>query len=125
MKTEHEYDALFEALVEIKNNLAEKIGSLEEHIRRAQLECIENAFQNQKDALAECLDMIDQQLITLSVYLEEHQRLCASLNNLNKTIPGLGGAPLTMPEALAGDSLATVLAGRLDYLKSQGKISGR
>ena len=72
----------------------------------------------------ESLDLIDQQLIALSVYLEEHQHLCASLNNLNGKIPSLGGVPLAMPEALAGGSLATVLAGRLDYLKSQGKISG-
>ena len=93
MKAEHEYDALFEALVEIKNNLDEKIGSLDEYIRRAQLECLENTFQWQNEALAECLDMIDLQLITLALYLEEHQRLCASLNNLNEKIPGLGGAP--------------------------------
>jgi hypothetical protein len=122
MKTQQPNDPVFQALVDIKNNLDEKVSSLDEHIRRAQLECLDNAFQQQKEALADCVDGIDQQLIKLSVYLEEYQRLYASLNELNGKIPGLGGAPLAMPEVLADDSLAAVLARRIDYLKSQGKI---
>jgi hypothetical protein len=123
MKTEQPYDPMFQALVKIRNNLNEKIGSLDEHIRHAQLECLENAFQQQKDAFVDCLDGIDRQLIKLSVYFEEYQQLFASLKELNeKRISELGGIPPVMPEALAGDTLATVLARRLDYLKSQGKI---
>jgi hypothetical protein len=122
MKTEQSIEQVFEALASIKKNLDQQIIFLDEEIQRAQLEYLENSFQEQKDALAECLDGIDQQLIELSVYLEEYQRLYASLNDLNRKIPGLGGAPLAMPEQLAGDSPATALAGRLDYLKSQGRI---
>jgi len=70
MKTEPAYDAVFQALVDIRKNLDEKISLLDEQIRHAQLECLEDAFQQQKDALAECLDGIDQQMITLSVYIE-------------------------------------------------------
>jgi len=55
MKTEPAYDAVFQALVDIRKNLDEKISLLDEQIRHAQLECLENAFQQQKDALAECL----------------------------------------------------------------------
>ena len=123
MKTEREYDAMFQALVDIRNNLNETISSLNEHIRRAQLKCVENLFQEQKDALGECLDGIDQQLIKLSVYVEEYQRLCASLKELNeKRIPELGGTPLAMPETIAGDTLATILAQRVSYLTTQGKL---
>jgi ACT domain-containing protein len=122
MKTEHDYESMFEALVEIKKNLDEKINLLDERIRRAQLECLEDAFQQQKDALTECLDGIDQQMITLSVYIEEYRHLHGSLRNVNEKIAELGGIPTVMPETIAGDSLAEVLAGRLDYLKSQGKI---
>ena len=123
MKSEAAYDAVFQALVDIRKNLDEKINLLDEQIRRAQLECVEDAFQHQKDALAECLDGMDQQLIMLSVYFEEYQHLQRSLRNLNEKIPELGGKPPVMPETIAGDSLAEVLAGRLDYLKSQGKIT--
>lgn len=123
MKTEHEYNAMFQALVDIRKHLNETIHSLDEHIRRAQLECVENSFQEQKDALAECVDGIDQELIKLSVYVEEYQRLCASLKELNeKTIPELGGTPLAMPETIAGDTLATILAQRVSYLTAQGKL---
>ena len=123
MKTELAYDAVFQALVDIKKNLDEKINLLDEQIRRAQLECLDDAFQQEKDALAECLDGIDEQLITLSVYIEEYQHLHGSLRNLNEKIAELeGGKSLVMPESIAGDSLVEVLAGRLDYLKSQGKI---
>jgi DNA repair exonuclease SbcCD ATPase subunit len=122
MKTELAYDAVFQALVDIKKNLDEKINLLDEQIRRAQLECLDDAFQQEKDALAECLDGIDQQLITLSVYIEEYQHLHGSLRILNEKIAELRGKPPVMPETIAGDSLLEVLAGRLDYLKSQGKI---
>jgi hypothetical protein len=122
MKTEPAYDAVFQALVDIRKNLDEKINLLDEQIRSAQLECLGDAFQQQKDALAECLDGIDQQLITLSMYIEEYQHLHGNLRSLNEKIPELGGKPPMMPETIAGDSLLEVLAGRLDYLKSQGKI---
>jgi DNA repair exonuclease SbcCD ATPase subunit len=122
MKTEPAYDAVFQALVDLRKNLDEKINLLDEQIRRAQLECLENAFQQQKEALAESLDGIDQQLITLSVYIEEYQHLRGSLRNLNEKIAELEGKSPVMPETIAGDSLVEVLAGRLDYLKSQGKI---
>jgi hypothetical protein len=123
MKTEHEYNAMFQAFVDIRKNLNETISSLDEHIRRAQLEWLENSFQEQKAALAECVDGIDQELIKLSVYIEEYRRLHTSLKELNeKRIPGLGGTPLAMPEAIAGDTLATILAERIDYLRAQGKL---
>jgi hypothetical protein len=123
MKTEREYDAMFQALVDIRNNLNETISSLNEHIRRAQLECVKNSFQEQKDALAECVDGIDQELIKLSVYVGEYQRLRANLKELNEQrIPELGGTPLAMPEAIEGDTLATILAERIDYLRAQGKL---
>lgn len=91
MKSEPACDAVFQALVNIKKNLDEKMNLLDEQIRRAQLECLENAFQQQKDALAKCLDGIDQQLITLSVYIDEYQHLGGSLRNLNEKIAELGG----------------------------------
>ena len=95
MKTEHEYNTMFQALVDIKKNLYEVTSSVYERIRRAQLECVETLFQEQKDALAECVDGIDHELIKLSVYLGEYQRLRASLKELNeKRIPELGEHPL-------------------------------
>jgi hypothetical protein len=123
MKSEPAYDTMFQALVDIRKNLDEKINLLDEQMRHAQLRCLEDAFQHQRGALAECLEGIDQQLIKLSVYIEEYHQLQESLRNLNeKRIPELGGTPPAMPETIAGDSLSTILAGRLDYLKSQGKI---
>ena len=125
MDRQREHDSTFEALVEIKKSLDEKVNVLAEQIRRAQLECLEDVFRQQKDALAECLGGIDQQLITLSVYIEEYRDIHRSLGNLNEKIPELGGTSPVMPEAVAGDSLMEILAGRLDCLKTQGKIKDR
>lgn len=123
MKTDPLSDATLQSIADMKKNLAEKLNLLEEHIRGAQLKCLEDAFQNQTEALAECLDGIDQQLINLSVYIEEYRRLRTSLKNLHdERIPELGGTPPAMPDAVAGDSAAEILAARLDELKSQGKI---
>ena len=123
MKTEHDSDTVFQALDDIKRNLNETLSSVNEQIRRAQLEHLENTFQQQMSVAAECLDGIDDQLIKLSVYLEEYQRLRASLKHLREIkIPELGGTPSPMPEAIGGETLADILAGRIDLFKSQGKI---
>ncbi|HVO91393.1 MAG TPA: hypothetical protein VMT22_01045 [Terriglobales bacterium] len=122
MKTEPVHDAIFQALVDIRKNLDEKVNLLDEQIRNAQLQCLADTFQQQKEALADCVDGIDQELVKLSVYLEEYWHLHASFNDLNTKISGLGGMPLTVPEPLTGGSPATVLAGRFDFLKSHGRI---
>ena len=123
MKTEPTYETVFQALVEIRKDIHEKTSLFDEQTRQAQLKCLEDAFQQQKDALAECLDGIDQQLITLSVYFEEYQNLRASLTNVNeKGIPELGGVPQGMPEVIESDNLMEILGRRIDYLKSEGKI---
>jgi hypothetical protein len=123
MKAENDSDTLFQALVDIKNILNETISSLSENIRRAQLQYLEDAFQQQKAVAAECLDGIDDQLIKLSLYIEEYQRLRASLKDLSDNkIPALGGTPPAMPDALGGETLAGILAARIDYLKAQGRV---
>jgi hypothetical protein len=101
------------------------MSSFDEHIQRLQLECLENAFQHRKEALTDCLEGIDQQLVNLSVYAEEYQRLYASLNDLNGKIAESGGVPIPMSDVLAVDSLAALLVQRIDYLKSQEKITDR
>jgi DNA repair exonuclease SbcCD ATPase subunit len=122
LKTEQDYDALFQAVVDIRNNLEQKIDSLYEQIRHAQLERFEATFQEQKDAFTDCLDGIDQEIVKLSVYIEEGQRLYDSLRELNEKLAELGTEPHTMPEALAGDNLVAMLMARIDRLKAEGKI---
>ena len=67
----------FEALGEIRNALHEKISSWMSTFGRMQLECAENTFQQQRDALTNCLEGIDQQVIKLAVYIDEDRRLYA------------------------------------------------
>jgi hypothetical protein len=125
MKTDPVSDATLQALADIRRNLGEKLNLLEDHIRGAQLMCLDDAFQKKAEALVDCLEGIDQQLINLSVYIEEYQHLETSLRDINEKISHFGGSARPMPETIAGESMASVLAGRLDYLQSQGKIRSR
>ena len=122
MKTGQAYDVMFQALVGIRNYLEQKSDSIYGEIRRAQLERFEAAFQEQKDAFADCLDGIDQEIVTLSVYTEECQRLYGSLRELNEKFAELGTEPHAMPEAIAGDGLVAILAARIERLRAEGKI---
>ena len=125
MKSEAVYDPVSQALDDIRKSLDERIRFLNEQINRAQRDSLMNAFHKQKEALAECLDGIDQQLLTLSVYFEEYQRLHQSLRNLNeKRIPELGGTAPAMPQIIAGNTLVTVWADG-SITKSQRKIVER
>lgn len=121
MKTEESIERLFETFLLISKNFDQQIRSWDEQIRRAQVEYLESAFQQQKDTLADCVKGIDQQLLALSVYLEECQRLQSSLHDLNEKLTRLGAASLPMPESPSGN-ITALLTERLDHLKSQGKV---
>jgi len=123
MKTEDDSDSLFQALADIKNTLSGTVTSLNEHVRQAQLDYLHSVFRQQESLAAECLEGIDDQLIKLSLYVEEYLRLRASLQELSQNkIPEMGGAPPAMRQDVGGDTLPTILAERHDHLKSQGKI---
>jgi DNA repair exonuclease SbcCD ATPase subunit len=123
VKTQQAIDKAFEAILEIKTQLERQVRSLDEQIRGARLEHLESSLQETSEALAECVEGIDQQLIKLSVYVEEYQRLYAKLKDLSeKEIPDSGGTAPAVPEPVAGDSFAAIVVARIDHLKSQGKI---
>jgi hypothetical protein len=122
MKSQPTYATVFQALSDVRKNLDEKLNLLIEQIRRAQLESVEDAFRQQKDALAECLDGIDQQLINLSVYVDEYRRLYASVQYLNEKIASLGGEPGAMPEPVTDDNFVAMLTARIVQLQSEAKI---
>lgn len=122
MKPEPTYETMFQALVEIKKHLDETVTSLNDQIQHAQIDSLESAFAQQRELFLECLEGIDEHLLKLSVYVEECQNLYNRLISLNEKISELRGAGLEVPERVAGNTLIEVLAGRLDQLKSEGKI---
>lgn len=113
---------MFQALVEIKKHLDETVTSLNDQIQHAQIDSLESAFAQQRESFLECLEGIDEHLLKLSVYVEECQSLYTRLISLNEKISELRGTGLEVPERVAGNTLIEVLAGRLDQLKSEGKI---
>lgn len=122
MKTEQPIDRLLEAFLEIKKGLDEKLTWFDEQIQRARLEYLEDAFQQHKDAVVEVLNAIDRQLIEMAASIEEYQRLRASLAALTERIRSLGGVALGTQEQIAGETLAAILAERIEVLRSQAKI---
>jgi len=123
MKPEPTYETMFQALVEIKKHLDETVTSLNDQIQHAQIDSLESAFAQQRESFLECLEGIDEHLLKLSVYVEECQSLYNRLISLNDKISELRGTGLDVPERIAGNTLIETLAGRLDQLKSAGKIS--
>lgn len=122
MKTEQPIDRVLEAFLEIKKGLDEKLTWFDEQIQRARLEYLEDAFQQHKDAVVEVLNAIDRQLIEMAASIEEYQRLRASLAALTERIRSLGGVALGTQEQIAGETLAAILAERIEVLRSQAKI---
>jgi len=122
METEQSIEQLFEVFATVKRDLDQQSRSLNEGIRGIQLIYLESLFQEQQNALADCLSGFDQQLLALSEYFGNYFRLYASLNDLNQKIVGLGGEPRVIPEAFVGDNLAASLIARVNQVKSQARI---
>ncbi len=116
------FDRLVQTFLETEKNVTESFGRLNEELRNVQLAMLENTFEQQKNAAADCIDAIDRQLIELSACIEEYRQLQLSLANSSEAISHLrGGAPV-MPPQIDGETMVSFVSQRIDDLKSQGKI---
>lgn len=122
MREEQSYERLLQALRDMQREIEERIRPVEEQIVQAELDCLKSMFEQQKNALTDCLGKIDQKILECRLQLAEYNRIHTDLKTLNERLSRLGTGSLPMPDFLPIDNLAELIKGRIEDLTSKGKI---
>jgi len=122
MKEEQSYERLLQALLDMKHEIAKQIRPVEEQIVQANVDYLKQTFDREKNRLGECLGEIDQKILGCRLHLEEYERTCSQLNTLNERLTRMGAESLPLPDSLPTTDLGDIIRGRLEHLKSQGRI---
>lgn len=122
MKEEQSYERLLQALQDMKSEIAKQIRPVEEQIIQANADHLRHSFNEETRRLGQCLEQIDENILACRKFLQEYERVRAGLYSLNEKLAQLGGESLSVPEPLPATDLGEVVKGRIEHLKSLGKI---
>lgn len=122
MREEQSYERLLQALVDMRNEIANQIRPVEEQIVQTAVDQIRKTFEEEKNKLEDCLSGIDQKILDCRLHIEEYQRIRSHLDALNERLTHFGRETLLMPEPLSSSDLGDLVRGRIDQLRSHGKI---
>jgi len=89
MKEEQSYEQLSQALRDIHRDIEERVLPVEEQVVQAEVNPLKNLFEQQRNALAHCLEEIDQKILECGLYLMEYNRVRADLSTLNERLYGV------------------------------------
>lgn len=122
IREEQSYERLLQALLEMKNEITNRIRPVEEQVIQASVEHLRQTFADEKNRLGECVQHIDKKILECQRAVEEHARIREGLYLVNDKLTRLGAEPLATPEALDSGDLGEILRERVQSLRSQGKL---
>jgi hypothetical protein len=117
-------ERLMEVILQMKINLAHITETLHQQTYeiREQLGAV---FEKEKHSLEKCLNGIDDKLKECSAYVDEYQRLYASLSTMRQKLVQLGAEPSALPPPVPVNNVEGIIAWRLRELKEQGKLNSK
>ena len=80
-------------------------------------------FEEERKSLERCLGGIDEKLKECAGFVNDYQRLHATLTGMRGKLIQLGAEPSALPAALPGESIEDVILWRVQELKSAGKLA--
>jgi hypothetical protein len=114
-------ERLMEIILQMKINLSHINETLHQQTYeiREQLGLV---FEDEKQALQRCLSSIDDKLKECATYVDEYQRLYASLSTMREKLVQLGAEPSPLPTAMPVTNVEDIIAWRLRELSQLGKF---
>lgn len=122
MTHQQPYDNILSTLQQMKDEILKQIRPLEEQIIHASIQEIRKSFESESNTLSRCLDQIDDNIIKCNECVKQYGTIRTSLHELNEKMSQLGLEGLPVTDGLVDLDLGEVLKGRIEYLRSQGKI---
>jgi chromosome segregation ATPase len=122
MKEEQSYERLLQALKDMKSEISKQIRPVEEQIVQASVDHLRESFIKESQRLNKCLEEIDENILACRQFLQDYENLRSALHSLNEKLSQLGAESLQVPDHLPSADLGEIVKGRIENLKSQGKI---
>ena len=122
MREEQSYERLLQALQDMKSEIAKQIRPVEEQIIQANVDHLRQSFSQESRRLSKCIEEVDDNILACRQYLQEHERIRASLNAINQKLTQLGAEGIQIPNGLDTSDLGEIVRQRIEHLRSQGKI---
>ena len=122
MREEQSYERLLQALQDMKSEIAKQIRPVEEQIIQANVDHLRQSFSQESRRLSKCIEEVDDNILACRQYLQEHERIRASLNAINQKLTQLGAEGIEVPDGLDTSDLGGIVRQRIEHLRSQGKI---
>lgn len=122
MREEESFERLLQALQDMKNEIAKQIRPVEEQIIQANVDHLRQTFAQESQRLSKCLEEIDENILACRQYLQDYERIRASLHSLNEKLSQFGVESLPLPDGLPTLDLGETVKQRVEDLKLQGKI---
>ncbi|MSP40591.1 MAG: hypothetical protein EXR70_19055 [Deltaproteobacteria bacterium] len=114
-------ERLMDIILQMKINLVhinETLSQQNFEIRQQ----VAGVFEGESKSLERCLMSIDDKLKACVVFVDDYQRLHATLSNMREKLIQLGAEPAALPGALLGDGVEEVIAWRMRELRAQEKL---
>jgi hypothetical protein len=114
-------ERLMDIILQMKINLVhinETLSQQNFEIRQQ----VAGVFEEESKSLARCVSSIDEKLKDCAVYVDDYQRLHATLSTMREKLIQLGAEPSALPAALPGCHVEDVIAWRMRELKALGKL---
>ena len=114
-------ERLMEIILQMKINLVhinETLSQQNFEIRQQ----VAGVFEEESKSLERCLLSIDEKLKACAVYVDDYQRLHATLGNMREKLIQLGADPSALPAPLPGCHVEDVIAWRMRELRDLGKL---
>jgi primosomal protein N'' len=122
MREEQSYERLLQALQDMKNEIAKQIRPVEEQIIQANVDHLRQSFSQESRRLSKCVEEIDDNILACRQYLQEYERIRATLQAVNQRLAQLGAEGIQIPDGMKTTDLGEIVRQRIDFLRSQGKI---
>ena len=114
-------ERLMDIILQMKINLAHINETLHQQNFEIRQQ-VAGVFEEESKSLARCLLSIDEKLKDCAVYVDDYQRMHATLSTMRAKLVQLGAEPSALPAALPGDQVEDVIAWRMRELRALGKL---
>jgi len=122
MSEEGSYERLLRSLEEMQAQIEERVRPVMAEVVQAEIERLRALSEQHQNHLGECLDHIDESLLSCRDHLHAYQQARSDLVSLNQRLADLGAQGEAIPNDLPTDNLCDIITDRLERLKTAGKI---
>jgi len=122
MKEEQTYERLLQALHDMKAQIEDRVRPVAEQVVQAEVERLRDLSTRHHSALRDCLNQIDQSILSCRAHMKEYQQRRSELAAVNQQLTKLGAESAAIPEEFPTARLGEIIKARVEGLHIEGKL---